>query len=190
MRIVTYAVADAGDGERLDLFRSEQRLGDALVKEIRLDEAEPLLEDVARFSLTFLGEEEPTQAWDSTAEASLDALPLGVEVALQLFEPGPDGEPVAGREHLREIDLPIRPLEAAEPPVEPGACPTGPTIDECIAEYREDLADHPEGGAVTSRVAAAGAGCWDDPQPSEELLALHEAFYEVLRIKAAGACLQ
>ena len=189
LRSVTYAAADAGDGERLDLFRSERRLGNTLVKEIRLDEAEPVLEDVARFSLTFYGEGEPVQGWDSTAPATLDALPFGVAVALQLFEPGPDGAPAPGREHLREIDLPIRPFERAEPPVEPGTCPTGPTIEECIAEYREDLAESTQGGFVTRRVLAAGAGCWHDPEASEELQALHKSFQDVLKIDPAEACL-
>ena len=191
LRQVTYAVASAEDRDHLALYRQEERLGRLLERELRIDEAEPVLEDVATFSLIFEAEGIGSlQSWDSTSEALLDALPTSVEVGLQLWERGPDGESVPGREHTRHVSLPVRPFAPAEEEPEDGAgCEDGPTVEECLEQYERDIADHPQGNFVLRHLVAAGNGCWNSEDPSEELATLHESFTTVLGIPALEACL-
>ncbi len=194
LRTVSYGVAESLDGQRLDLYRAEERLGQGLRKEIRLDEAQPVLEDIHTFSLSFGAgaEGEGSGSWDSTQEGTLDQLPEAIEVALQLYERDELGERVPGDEHQRRVRLRVRPFERAveDDELAAGECDTGPTIAGCIGAYRADLDADPEGQQVLSLTPAAGAGCWIEADPTPELSALHEAFFDVIGIAAEDACIE
>ena len=190
LRTVSYGVADAEDDERLDLYRREERVGSQLRKEIRLDEAQAVLEDVHRFALRFEADDGWHDSWDSTDVAMLDALPRSVEVSVQLYERDADGELAPGDEQIRLIALPVRPFapeEQLEQQLDP--CEDGPTIEECIEEYRQEIEQHPQSNLVFRQVAPAGDGCWNDPDPGPGLEALYNAFEHILELDPLEACL-
>jgi type II secretion system protein J len=193
LRMVSYAVGDAEEFGRLDLFRVEEALPAGMEKQIRTADGEAVLEDVARFSLRFRNEEtgEWRDLWDSTDISVLDQLPRTIEVALQLNEIGADGEIVPGQEHQRLIDLPVRPIPAVAPDDDDlGGCETGLSVDECLDLYFEDINQLPEQDQAMLQTEANTAGdvCWNSDTPSTDLAALHEDFTNLVGIDAAEAC--
>ena len=140
LRVVHYALAEAPEnGERLDLYRFEERLPPNMQKEIRVDDGSPVLEDVYAFRLRFAADAGWLDSWDSTAIALLDRLPDSVEVAIQLYEEDELGDWAPGPEQTRLIELPLSPFGPPELVAVEEGCSTGPTVDECLAGYSEAL---------------------------------------------------
>lgn len=182
LRTVSYGIDAAVDDERLDLFRFEEELPENLQKEIRLIDAQPVLEDVARFSLRFQDEETAVwrDAWDSTQVENPDALPFSVEVGLQLYEEDSDGARIAGREFLRTIELPVRPISPERDAPEDDSGCEGDTIQECLDYWEGDIEEGDRMERLRELAAAAGPGCWYQEEPSEALNNLYEGFLEAL----------
>ncbi len=221
LRVVHYALAEAPEEDtRLDLYRFEERLPPNLRKEIRIEDGSPVLEDVHMFRLRFSDGVDWRDSWDSTAIAQLDRLPGSVEVAIQLYQEDELGEWVPGPEHTRVIELPLQPFARPDPVAEQG-CATGPTVEECLAQYSEAIRRPPDSSAASERPKTrhivkyqwqlghkenplAGdvefqaalvqakpvrGGCWTTgEQPSDDLIALHEAFELATGISPDEAC--
>ena len=148
LRVVHYALAEAPeDDTRLDLYRFEERLPPNLRKEIRIEDGSPVLEDVHVFRLRFSDGVDWSDSWDSTAISQLDRLPGSVEVAIQLYEEDELGEWLPGPEHTRVIELPLQPFARPDPVAEQG-CATGPTVEECLAQYSQAIRQPPESSAA------------------------------------------
>ena len=194
LRQVSYGVEGAEFEDALHLFRLEEHLSQGLAKEIRLYDAEPVLEDVYRFALRFESEQGGWRDdWDSTDVAMLDALPQSVEVLIQLNERDEAGERIPGTEQTRRVALPVRPFASYEPEESErdSGCPDGPTIEECLDRYTADIErlDSDEREELYEAVSLAGEGCWNDPDPSDELIELWDSFDELVGIDAEEACL-
>ena len=192
LRLVSYHVAGASVDDRVDLFRVEESLPRTLELAIPLDGGGPALEDVARFSLRFLNEQAGLwqELWDSSA-ANADQLPVAIEVIVQLFEDGAEGQLVPGREHLRVIALPVRPIPARpDAGADTAGCSDGPTIQACLARYAEELDSIGEEAheELLQAASAAGSGCWNVDEPGAELAELHDVFESAIDILALEAC--
>lgn len=178
LRMVTYAVENL-EGDRYDLVRQEQELPAALDKDLNTFDAEPVVEDVFRFSLRYQDDEdgEWKETWDSTDVAQLDRLPNAVELAVQLVELHPDGEWVAGQEQTRLVKLPVRPIVPGPPEegaADDGAC-EGVTLNECFVLFQDELnADQ----TVTELLTQFGEQCVSDLDSGDTLPTLFGSLYE------------
>jgi type II secretion system protein J len=181
LRTVSYGIETAADdAERLDLIRVEEALPERLQKQIQLFEGQAVLEDVVLFSLRFQDEEsgEWHDSWDSTQLETNDALPVSLEVALQLYEEDPDGTRIPGRPFQRTIELPVRPISPGRDEVEDDSECEGDTVQECLAYWEADIEDSGRSERMAELAAAAGPGCWYQEEPSEAMNNLYEAFIE------------
>jgi prepilin-type N-terminal cleavage/methylation domain-containing protein len=178
VRIVSYGL-ELGENGLPRLLRSEEELGDQLVKGIELGEAQIVAEDVAAFSLRFMGENGARDDWDSTAVETDNLLPLNVEVVVQLWQRDADGQLVPGTPVTRLMEIPTRP-EFLEPPEQAGAeCETGISVRDCrdqwLTQLQSKYADSPDAlervQQMFSRVTDA---CWAAEEPSSELQLLKD----------------
>ncbi|MFQ5515641.1 MAG: type II secretion system protein J [Myxococcota bacterium] len=128
VRMISYAT-EPRPGEGFNLLRAEEPLPDGLDTRIRVDEGQVVAEQLALFSLRFRDEDtgDWRDYWNSTDIARLDLLPASVEVRVRMLEQDASGEPVAGAEHTRVVELRIRPIE---PGVPPDQVPAPPDEDE------------------------------------------------------------
>lgn len=177
LRVVQYAVAEAReDDTRLDLFRFEERLPPNLQKQIQVADGASVLEDVYAFRLRFGDPDGWLDSWDSTAIATLDRLPESVEVGIQLYEEDDVGEWAPGPEHTRVVELPLQPFAPPEAAGEQG-CADGPTVDECLADYLDELSDDREFQTVLAEANDLRGGCWTiEGEAPAELTSLRAAF--------------
>jgi len=173
VRLVSYGL-EPGESGLPKLLRSEEELGDTLVKGIELSDAQIVAEDVAAFSLRFMGENGMRDDWDSTAVETNNLLPLNVEVMVQLWQRDADGQLVPGTPVTRLMEIPTRP-EFLEPPDQGGAeCETGISVRECKERWLTALrTDDPDNAAVidtfTRLFAPVTDPCWDSPEESQAL---------------------
>jgi hypothetical protein len=145
--LVSYAAAEVEDAG-LALLREARPLPHRLQARVELREGDVVADDLMQFSLRYLGGETDgwTDRWDSTSIATLDELPTGLEIVIQLYEWGADGERVEGREHRRLVALPILALDldeersAAEPAAGSDECTTN---DECLELFGDLVAEQP-----------------------------------------------
>jgi general secretion pathway protein J len=146
-RLVSYGALPSDDPEAgLLLLREEQRIPAALEKLTTWDRGQVVLEDMVEFRVRYRAQDgEWLDAWDSTAEATPDAMPLEIEVLLRLYEPGEAGEPREGREHLRVVQVrtaPIYPRGHAAGDEGGGTDPNGAgcvTMGECLERFADLL---------------------------------------------------
>ena len=148
LRLVTYATVERGD-EIVDLVRDEAPLPVGLQRDVRTtQDGQVVVEDLASFVLRFQAEGSSSwdDSWDSTAVARLDDLPVRVEVGISLMEEDEFGGAVAGDEHLRLVELPVRPFDLT--PLDPNALPEvdqlldgecGLFVEACIARYAREI---------------------------------------------------
>lgn len=183
LRLVSYGVETARDLDQYDLFRLEEGLPSKMDKEIRVYDGDPVLEDVAHFSLTFNtgGEGAQRESWDSTDIAMLDEIPHTVEASITLYEII-DQELVEGREFTRIIDLPVRPFEPPEEE-DSDACADGPSVTQCL---RQVISEFQPNDATTDELwelaDEAGEGCWFPAQSSEISVGLRRLHQEAKRL--------
>jgi len=188
LRLVSYGIETARDLERYDLFRLEESLPSQMEKEVRVYDGDPVLEDIARFELTFntAGEGARRESWDSTDVAMLDQIPHSVEALLTLYEDR-DGELEEGREFRRVITLPVRPFA---PPEEDDSdiCSDGPSISTCL---RQIITQYQPNDATIDQLwelaDEAGQGCWYPGQASEMSVGLRRLHQEAERLSGASA---
>jgi hypothetical protein len=129
-------------------------------------------EDVAAFSLRYIGESGVRDSWDSTGVETDNLLPLNVEVMVQLWQHDAQGQLVPGTPVTRVMEIPTRP-EFLEPPGGAGGgnCEDGISASECKQAWIAALeAINPEAAETYSNLfARVTDACWDPPQPSDEL---------------------
>ncbi len=143
LRMVTYVPVERGT-DVIDLMRQEEPLPMGLQREIR-EEGQTIAEDIASFSLRFEAEDgiEWQDEWDSSQVEHLDMLPLNVEIAVRLIEEDDRGELVVGDEHVRVVNLPVRPFDLK--PRDPNDVSEdheeecGLYIEECIAQNADKI---------------------------------------------------
>lgn len=171
VRIVSYGLELGEDGLPM-LLRAEEELGEELVKGIELAEAQIVAEDVAAFSLRYVGENGARDDWDSTSVETDNLLPLNIEVMVQLWQRDADGQLVPGTPVTRQMELPTRP-EFLESPEQAGAeCETGISVRECKEKWLAALQnpDNPELTThYTELFARVTDACWDPEEPSQQL---------------------
>lgn len=174
VRIVSYGLELAEDGLPM-LLRSEEELGDQLEKGIELSEAQVVAEDVAAFSLRYVGESGVRDAWDSTGVETDNLLPLNVEVMVQLWQHDAQGQWVPGTPVTRMMELPTRP-EFLEPPGGPGGgnCETGISTSQCKQAWLAAIepVDPESVPMITEQFALVTDACWDPEEPSPQLKTL------------------
>jgi type II secretion system protein J len=183
LRRVSYSVETNAD-DALELVRREDALPEGMSKEIPATEGQPVLTDLASFSLRYLPDEtagleatelrwqssyEPAEesdlewreSWDSTDIAFLDRLPEAVEVSVRLWEQDESGETVEGDEHLRVIELRVRPfdLEALREGPDAGDGTDCETPASCVAAFHE---------LVDAAPADVPQDIWDELERSDE----------------------
>jgi type II secretion system protein J len=193
LRMVSYEVRTA-EGERLDLFRFEEPLPDQMEKEIDPAEGSPVVEDLHTFRLRFRDEEDGgwRDAWDSTDVELLDRMPGAIEVAVQLMEQTSDGELEPGKEHLRVIELPIRPLlrAAGDSDRIESQCSDGVTVAVCMRRLRKQIrgAPQPVRTAIRLKRAQVRDLCWNAASPSSTLDELKQLLASTLRGDPQDRC--
>ncbi len=171
IRMITYAVAAAGDDDRLALYRSEQRLPRGMQKRIDLKFAVPIMRDLVSMRLRYLDAEGWSDTWDSTDLSQLDRLPLEIEISLRLYEKQPDGAQLPGPEYTRTVSLPLRPLTRDVAGTLDSSCPGGLTLRGCMMRLRVLINRLPpqRRGLVTALRRAAPDRCWAPGQASKQL---------------------
>ena len=168
-QLVSYAV-EQESADRLHLVRVAEPVPAQMSKQISILDAPRVAEDLATFKLRYQGEAGLLDRWDSTEVEQLDQLPLAVEVTIQLWEDGPDGEAVAGDPFTRRVSLPIRPFALA--PDDPDAA-DGPCIEiaPCIPLILDelDLVEGPGPERWEENLLELEERCWHAPNPSQQL---------------------
>ncbi len=196
-RVVSYAIREADPdefeeldhGTLLELLRGEEPLSEETEPELGVREGQIVAEAIAGFRLRFQDESDEAwvDRWDSTEPPHIDELPLSVEVGVMLWERDPDGRLVAGPEHIRRVELRMRPTDFVPPEARlEEVC--GKTVGQC---WRENIAEaiDPESAdgrrlqSLYERIPASL--CWNDFD--EELSALKTALAE-LDAEAARDC--
>ena len=171
--LVTYAAAPSQTGPGFSLLRQEEPVPAFLAKDVKWDKPQTVADNVASFTVNFGGDVDPgTQGWDSTSEAQLDALPEALEIAVSLWETGPDGEPFPGLEFTRVVHLPVRPFRLSPEKVAGAAdCGQGMTATACVQQFSAELAAASPSlsAAINDALAQTANGCWNDPQAGEPL---------------------
>ena len=161
LRVVSYGIESARDIERYDLYRLEEPIKTRMEKEVRVYDGDPVIEDVARFKLTFntAGQGQKRESWDSTQIEMLDDIPYSVEAALTLYEDF-DGELVEGQEFTRTVTLHVRPFEPPEDDDE-GSCEDGVSISQCVRQIVDEYQPNESTTDELWRLSdEAGEGCW------------------------------
>jgi type II secretion system protein J len=193
LRMVSYEVRTA-QGERLDLVRFEEPLPDQMEKQIDPGEGASVVEDLHSFRLRFRDELDGgwLDAWDSTDLALLDRMPGAVEITVQLMERTPDGELEPGNEHLRLVELPIRPLlrAAGDSDRIESQCADGVTLGVCMRRLKRDIkrAPAPVRTAIQLKRATVRDLCWNSTSPSTALSEFKRLLDSVLRVDVADKC--
>jgi general secretion pathway protein J len=201
LRTISYTLRSADDDVGLDLLRNETPV---TLERPRIDgggDAHAVARHLAGFALRYRAEAEATwlDAWDSSGVSHLDDLPAEVELTVQLLEPTDGDAWIAGREHRRTIQLPVRPVSLvpeAESTAESTQCEDGPTFDECFAQAEAQLAPlrasvDAVASARISEIEAARAevedACWSPQDPSPALERLKRAL-DALDIELESPC--
>jgi type II secretory pathway component PulJ len=147
--VVAYVLREAEDGEGYELLRwLSPQLPDA--RDLSFpsgeeDGAQVLADGIASFGMRFLGEEGEWQSsWDSSQVAESSALPIAAEIQLALLEEDEQGQLQAGEQRLRQVVLPLRPLD----------------LDSL---FQEEAAGDEEGGEESDEEDADGDGQPDEP---------------------------
>jgi type II secretion system protein J len=193
LRMVSYEVRTA-EGERLDLFRFEEPLPGQMEKHIDPAEGSPVVEDLNLFRLRFRDEEDGgwRDAWDSTDVELLDRMPGAIEITVQLMEQTREGELEPGDEHLRIVELPIRPLlrAAGDSDRIESQCGDGVTVAVCMRRLSKDLrrARAPVRTAIRLKRAEVRDLCWNAASPSASLDELKTLMASTLRADFEGKC--
>jgi prepilin-type N-terminal cleavage/methylation domain-containing protein len=112
-------VAETGEEGTLVLRRSlTPGLPEELDRSFPRDDpegADVLADGLARFGMRFLGEEgEWLSSFDSSTLVQSGQLPLAVEIELAFAHEDPDGALEEGPLYLRQVTLPLRPLDLEE----------------------------------------------------------------------------
>jgi prepilin-type N-terminal cleavage/methylation domain-containing protein len=180
VRIVSYGLELGEDGLPM-LLRGEEEMTDELEKGIELSEGQIVAEDVAAFSLRYVGEGGMRDTWDSTAVETDNLLPLDVEVMVQLWQVDAQGELVPGTPVTRMMEIPTRPEFLESPEAASSECTTGISKRDCQERWLAELQNQNSGanGAAvieryTNLFARVTDACWDPEEPSEELRKLKE----------------
>lgn len=190
VRIVSYGMELGQDGLPV-LLRSEEEMGDELEKGIELADAQVVAEDVAAFSLRYMGESGARDSWDSTSVETDNLLPLNVEVMVQLWQRDAQGQLVPGTAVTRLMEIPTRP-EFLDPPGAAGAtCETGISTRDCRDQWMAQLpSTDPELiEDATDFFARVMDACWDPEEPSPQLDALKN-FLKVAKGQVAACPVQ
>ncbi len=193
LRMVSYEIRTA-EGERLDLYRFEEPLPDQMEKAIDPGEGVPVAEDLYSFKLRFRDEEDGSwlDSWDSTDLALLDRMPGAVEITVQLMEEIQDSEFEPGDEHLRVIELPIRPLLRSAGDLDhiDSRCRDGITLSVCMRRLRQEIRSTrpPVRGAIRLKRAEVRDLGWNTPSPSQALGELKDLLSSVLRGDPTDKC--
>jgi prepilin-type N-terminal cleavage/methylation domain-containing protein len=173
VRIVSYGLELGPDGLPM-LLRSEEAMSDQLEKGIELSDAQVVAEDVAAFSLRYMGESGVRDTWDSTGVETDNLLPLNVEVMVQLWQHDAQGQLVPGTPVTRLVELPTRP-EFLDPPGAAGAeCETGMSTRDCreqwLAALQSEFPDDPARyQPVQEMFAQVSDACWAPEEESTQL---------------------
>jgi prepilin-type N-terminal cleavage/methylation domain-containing protein len=151
-------VAEAGDDGTLVLRRAlSPGLGEELDRSFPRDErdgADELADGLARFGMRFLTEEGALEAsFDSTGIVHADQLPVAAEIELAFAHVDEDGVFEAGPPFIRQVKLPLRPLDleaelgvgdeevAEDEEDEEDETADGMTVQECLAKNPAILAE-------------------------------------------------
>ncbi len=177
LSLVTYGTAPSQSGPGLSLLRQEEPVPSQLAKEIQWLEPQLVADNVATFVLRFGGADgQATEGWDSTGVEQLDQLPSTVVISVSLWETDAEGQPVAGDEFTRLVNLPVRPFRLGPAPEDPNAasaadCGEGSTIDECLEGYSDEIAEASPAlvAAISDARGQIQDQCWNAPQPSPAL---------------------
>jgi general secretion pathway protein J len=162
LRMVSYAVLPSEGLEGLSLMRQEQELPDGMEKAIEISAGELVFEDIAKLQVRYLNEQtgEWVDTWDSTDIATLDSLPLEVEVTVALYERDEVGDLFAGDDHTRRIPIPVREIDIAalQAAAFGAAGEECVTVADCIGRFPELELDED----LEEMIFNSGETCWDD----------------------------
>jgi type II secretion system protein J len=196
VRIVSYGM-ELGENGLPTLLRSEEEMTDQLEKRIDLSEAQVVAEDVAAFSLRYVGEGGVRDEWDSTSVETDNLLPLSVEVMVQLWQTNAQGDLEPGTPVTRMMEIPTRP-EFLEPPGgNGGKCETGGiSVAQCrtlwfkaIDESADALGmDTSAIGTLKSLFGQVTDSCWEAEDESPELKDLKQRLQVLARDVQVAEC--
>ena len=131
------------------------------------DGAQVLAEGLARFGMRFLTDEGALEAsFDSTGIVHTDQLPLAVQIELAFADPDEDGAPAEGPPYVRQVLLPLRPLDL-EKELGGDAEDSADEEDEEDADEEEEASD----GMTVQQCLAANPSVLDglDPEVLESV---------------------
>ena len=173
LEVVTYGAVPAKSGPGLSLIRQAEPLPSQLEKEVTWAKPDIVADNVALFLARYHSDDDQaSEAWDSTGAERLDQLPKEIVVTVSLWETDANGQPAAGPEFSRTIDLPVRPFRLAPEGAKPTAdCGEGMTVQQCIETFTAQIGQASESLATAIRDAQAQVQdkCWNPEQPSPQL---------------------
>ena len=173
LEIVTYGAVPSQSGPGLVLLRQAEPLPPQLAKDVVWESPDVVVDNVALFLARYTGEDQQTsESWDSTSVERLDQLPAALVVTVSLWETDAAGQPVAGPEFSRTIDLPVRPFKLSPEGAKAAAeCGEGMTVQQCVDTFAQQISQASESlaSAIHDAQAQVQDTCWNPEQPSPSL---------------------
>jgi len=174
--LVTYGSAPSQSGPGLALLRQEEPLPAQLAKEVEWTAPQIVADNLAAFVVRFTAEDGTAfEDWDSTGLTQLDQLPASLSLTVSLWETDADGQPAAGPELSRLIELPVRPFrlapEDAGEQTDEAACGEGVSVKACLDGFADEIAAASPALATAINDARAQVQdvCWNEAEPSAAL---------------------